>query len=189
MAKDAPLKWGTKIFHASLRVGDIVFAGADTLPQTWTILIAVVSVLFLFPACNRAADIDQEKKNVQQVFENYLESIKTADLTLASQVWSQSQDVSAVTPFGRFKGWEGVRDGLYINFLQKAFAERSLRPDNLAITVSGNTAWAVFDWTFTAKFANGQPFSSKGWESQVYQKTDGRWVIVHLHYSVPPPRK
>jgi ketosteroid isomerase-like protein len=151
-------------------------------------LIAVVTVSLLLPACNPAVDADQEKKNVQQVFEKYLESVKTADVALASQIWLQSQDISAVTPFGRFKGWESVRDGIYINFLQKAFAERSLRPDNLAITVSGNAAWAVFDWTFTAKMADGQPLTSKGWESHVYQKTDGRWVIAHLHYSVPPPR-
>jgi ketosteroid isomerase-like protein len=150
--------------------------------------IAVVSVSLLLPACHRAAGVDQEKKNVQQVLEKYLESVRTADVKLASEVWSQTPDISVVTPFGRFKGWDSVRDGLYVNFLQKAFTERSLRPDNLAITVSGNTAWAVFDWTFTAKLANGQPISSKGWESHVYQKTDGRWAIAHLHYSVPPPR-
>jgi len=153
--------------------------------RRWIILIAVVSGSLLLLACNGAAGIDQEKKNVHQVFEKYLESVNRADPTLASQVWLQDQDVSAVTPFGRFTGWESVRDGLYINFLQKAFTERSLRPDNLAITVSGNVAWAVFDWTFTARLADGQPFSSKGWESHVYQKTDGRWVIVQLHYSVP----
>jgi uncharacterized lipoprotein len=78
----------------------------------WTTVIVVVNLSLLLSACNRAADIDQEKKNVQQVFEKYLESIKTADVTLASQVWLQSQDISAVTPSGRFKGWEGVRDGL-----------------------------------------------------------------------------
>lgn len=33
MAKDAPPEWGAKILHASLSVGDIVLAGADTLPQ------------------------------------------------------------------------------------------------------------------------------------------------------------
>src|SRR5437773_11596828 len=33
MAKDAPPEWGAKILHASLHVGDMVFAGADTLPQ------------------------------------------------------------------------------------------------------------------------------------------------------------
>jgi ketosteroid isomerase-like protein len=155
----------------------------------WTILIAVVSVSLLLPACNRVVNTDQETKNVRQVLERYLESVRTADLALASQVWLQSQDVSVVTPFGRFKGWGSVRDGLYINFLQKVFVERSLRPDNLAITVSGDTAWAVFDWTFTAKLADGRPFSSKGWESHVYQKTEGRWAIVHLHYSVPPPHQ
>ena len=155
----------------------------------WTTLIVVVSVSLLLPPSTRSADIKQEKKNVQQVFEKYLESVRTADLKLASQVWLQSSDISVVTPFGRFKGWESIRDGLYVNFLQKAFTERSLRPDNVAITVSGSAAWAVFDWTFTAKLADGQPFSSKGWESHVYQKTGGRWVIVHLHYSVPPPRQ
>ena len=35
----------------------------------------------------------------------------------------------------------------------------------LAIQVADNAAWAVFDWAFTAKLANGQRFTSKGWES------------------------
>jgi PhnB protein len=30
MARDAPPEWGAKILHASLRVGDMVLAGADT---------------------------------------------------------------------------------------------------------------------------------------------------------------
>ena len=47
----------------------------------------------------------------------------------------------------------------------------------------GNSAWAVFDWDFTAKLANGQPFTSKGWESHVYEKTDCGWRISHLHGS------
>ncbi len=52
----------------------------------WTTVIVVVNLSLLLSACNRAADIDEEKKNVQQVFEKYLESIKTDDVTLASQV-------------------------------------------------------------------------------------------------------
>ena len=148
-------------------------------------IVAVVALLLA--ACTRAPDVEQEKKNVRLVFDKYIESVNRADLTLASQVWLQSPDISAVTPLARFKGWESVRDDLYVNFLQKMFTERSLRPDNVAITVSGDTAWLVFDWTFAAKLAAGQPMSSKGWESHVYQKTDRGWVIAHLHYSVPPP--
>ena len=35
MAKEAPPKWGEKIFHATLTVGDAVLMGADPLPQQY----------------------------------------------------------------------------------------------------------------------------------------------------------
>ena len=155
--------------------------------RKWFFLVALVSLSFLAPACSRPTDPAAEEKSVRETFEKYLKSVDSADTALASQVWSQSPDVEVVTPFGRSKGWETVRDKLYVDFLQKAFLERSLKPENLVIKVSGDTAWAVFDWSFTAKLANGQPFSSKGWESHVYQKADKRWTIVHLHYSAPIP--
>jgi ketosteroid isomerase-like protein len=153
-----------------------------------TTVAAVVTVsCMLLPACARTGDVDQDRKDVRQVLDKYLQSVKTADTALASQVWSQSADISVVTPFGRFQGWDSVREGIYVNFLQKAFVERNLQPDNVAITVAGNTAWAVFDWTFAARLPDGQSMTSKGWESHVYRKTDRGWAIVHLHYSVPPP--
>lgn len=158
--------------------------------RKWILIAIVVLVSLLNAACNRGADIDQDKKDIQQVFEKYLESVNTADVALASQVWLQSEDVSAVTPLARFKGWKSIETDLYINFLQKAFTERSLKAENLAIGVSGTAGWSVYDWTFNGKLPDGQAFSSKGWETHVYQKIEGRWVIVHLHYSSPvrPPQ-
>jgi hypothetical protein len=161
--------------------------------RKWLYLVTVVTLSFLAAACNgagdTAVDTQAEEKNVRLVFDKYLESVKTADPALASQVWAQSPTVSAVTPLGKFKGWQSVRDDLYVNFLQKAFTDRNLQAENFAVTVSGNAAWSDYDWTFTAKLPNGQPFSSKGWETHVYQKVDGRWLIAHLHYSSPvqPP--
>jgi ketosteroid isomerase-like protein len=78
-----------------------------------------------------------------------------------------------------------VRNGLYINFLQKMFSERRLTPSDVSVQVVGDTAWAVFDWSFAAKLADGTPYASKGWESHVYERVDGRWVIVQLHFSAP----
>lgn len=139
------------------------------------------------PEAIRATSDPKVEHDGRVVLDRYLESVKKADLAIASQVWRQGPETSAVIPLGRFTGWESVRDGVYVNFLQKAFVERDLRPDNLAITVSGDSAWAVFDWTFNGKLPDGQSYSSRGWESHVYQKTGGRWVIVHLHYSAPIP--
>ena len=151
-----------------------------------TLTVAVV-VALLLTGCRPASTGEQDRSAVQEVLARYLESVKTADLTLAADVWRQSQDIVVVTPFGRFQGWENVKNGLYVNFLQKAFLERKLEPANVVISVNGDAAWAVFDWSFSARLANGQPFTSKGWESHVYRKTDRGWRIEHLHYSAPPP--
>lgn len=76
---------------------------------------------------------------------------------------------------------------IYINFLQKGFSERSLEASSVSIHVNGDTAWLVFDWAFTATSLAGQPITSKGWESHVYRRTPRGWVLIALHYSVPPP--
>jgi hypothetical protein len=93
-----------------------------------------------------------------------------------------------VTPFGRFHGWDCVRNDLYIKFLREGLAERTPQAENVAIRVMGSAAWLVFDWTFTSKLSNGQALKSKGWETHVYEKVgrDGR--ISHIHYFAPPPR-
>ena len=148
--------------------------------------VALIAVA-LSAGCAKAADVEQEKAVVRQVLDKYLKSVNGADLQIASEIWSQTPDTSVVAPFGRFEGWEKVREGVYVNFLQKAFTERRLQAENVAIHVDGDTAWAAFDWNFAGKLANGQPITSKGWESHVYRKTTRGWVIVHLHYSVPPP--
>ena len=148
----------------------------------------VLMVSALVAACQSpTADVEQDETAVRGVFDAYVKSVNAADVTLASEIWTQSPDVVVVTPFGRFQGWERVRDDLYVKFLQQTFSERDLRPSNVSLHVMGDSAWLAFDWAFTAKLANGEPIASKGWESHVYRKTDRGWRIVHLHYSVPPP--
>lgn len=157
-----------------------------SLSRAVVILGGAAAVLFS-PAAIRAASEQQDKQAVEQVYAKYLQSVNNADLTLAEQIWSHAADIVVVTPFGRFQGWDSVRRDIYVNFLQKGFAERKLEGSNVAIRVSGDTAWLVYDWTFAARTADGQSVSSKGWESHIYQRTRQGWRIVGLHYSVPPP--
>jgi ketosteroid isomerase-like protein len=150
--------------------------------------IFVVIVAWLAAsAAAQSGGRETDREAVQRVFEQYIQSVKTADAALAAEIWSHAADIVVVTPFGRFEGWDSVRETIYVNFLQKAFSERSLEPSNVAIRVAGDTAWSVFDWTFAGKTPDGQTISSKGWESHIYQRTRTGWTIVALHYSVPPP--
>jgi ketosteroid isomerase-like protein len=152
------------------------------------VFLACAAVVLCLTACARQVDTAEARNQIQQVFDAYLQSVKTADVALASTVWLQSPDIVAVTPLGRYQGWDNVQRELYVNFLQKGFLERDLRSSNVQIHVNGSSAWLVFDWSFTSKLANGQPFSSKGRESHVYEHTDGGWRITHLHYSGLPPQ-
>jgi ketosteroid isomerase-like protein len=128
---------------------------------------------------------NRDRADVEQVFNKYLESVNAADVALASQVWLQSPDVLVVTPFGRFKGWDSVRDDIYVNFTQKQLRQRNLHTSNVSIVVAGDAAWLVYDFAFTATWADGRPLTSNGWESHGYLKTVNGWRIAHLHYSVP----
>jgi uncharacterized protein (TIGR02246 family) len=155
---------------------------------TQTALSVVLMASFLLAACQApAVDVAQDETAVRQQLEMYIRSVNTADGTLASEVFAQSSDIVVVTPLGRFHGWESVRDDLYVKFLQGAFKERDLRPSNVSVQVTGDSAWLAYDWEFAGTLADGQPTASKGWETQVYERTDRGWRIVHLHYSVPPP--
>src|SRR5436190_4032622 len=136
-------------------------------------LFVCVAAALCIAGCARTGD--EDRNQIQRLLDTYFQSVKTADPAVGATVWLQSPDVIAVTPLGRIQGWDNVQKDLYVNFLQKAFIERDLRPSNIHIQVNGDSAWAVFDWSFTGKLANGQPFTSKGWESHVYQKTDRGW--------------
>jgi len=149
--------------------------------------VPLIVSLFLAACQAQPADVQQDESDVRQVFDLYIKSINAADETLASDVWLQSPDTVAITPFGRFQGWDRIREEIYVKFLQGMFSERDLRPSDVLMRVKGDSAWLAFDWTFSAKLTNGQPIASKGWESHMYEKTEKGWRIVHLHYSVPPP--
>jgi ketosteroid isomerase-like protein len=157
---------------------------------TKTSLALIVVAMSWYSASLYATDTEQDKKDVQRVLERYLQSVKTADVSLASTIWLQSPDIVAVTPFGRFQGWNSVRNDLYIKFLRDGFTERNLQAENVAIRVMGNAAWLVYDWTYVGKLPNGQTLNSKGWETHVYEKVGRDWRISHLHYSspLPPPQ-
>jgi len=147
---------------------------------------AAVLLLLVMPAAAQPGS-DEDATSVRRVLDKYIQSVKTADLALATEIWSHAADIVVVTPFGRFEGWDSVRERVYVNFLQRDFSERNLEPSNIAIRVAGDTAWSVFDWTFSGKMRDGQAITSKGWESHVYRRTPAGWTLVALHYSVPPP--
>jgi ketosteroid isomerase-like protein len=56
---------------------------------------------------------------------------------------------------------------------------------NTYIKLNGNFAWACYQWDFSA-MVDGQPSMARGQTTLIFEKRDGRWLIVHNHTSAVP---
>ena len=124
---------------------------------------------------------------IRELIEAYAKSIDNADTTLAAQIWWNSPEASFIHPSGHEHGFEQIKQNVYVRLMGGTFSERKLSVHDVAIHVDGESAWAEFYWDFAAKFRkDGSPLTTHGRETQLYQKEQGRWRLVHVHYSGMP---
>jgi uncharacterized protein (TIGR02246 family) len=126
-------------------------------------------------------------KTIKELISTYAKSIDDADTALAAKLWADSPDVSFIHPRGHERGWKQVKENFYETTMGKLLTDRRLTAKNIEVQVYGDAAVAVFYWDFTAKLRQGGvPLKTHGRETQVYHRTDGRWRLVHVHYSGMP---
>jgi ketosteroid isomerase-like protein len=110
--------------------------------------------------------------------------LDAADIDRASHVWRTSADVSLIHPAGHAHGWTEVEE--VYRFFGSTFSERRLRVRDVSVHIEGEAAWTEFYWHFVGKQRNdGATVQTDGRETQVYLRRDGRWQLVHVHYSGP----
>jgi ketosteroid isomerase-like protein len=111
-------------------------------------------------------------------------------ITLAAQVWWDSPDVSFIHPLGHDHGFQQIKQDIYEKIMGGLFSERHLSPRDIAIHVYRDSAVAEFYWDFNAKMKiDGSPVTTHGRETQVYERKDGIWRLVHVHYSGAVPNQ
>jgi len=133
------------------------------------------------------AQTSADSAAIRSLIEKYAKSIDGADTALAAEVWLNSPDVSFIHPLGHEHGFEQIKQNVYMRLMGDTFLERKLSVHDVSVHVYGDAAWAEFYWDFDAKFRkDGSPLTTHGRETQLYQKEQGRWRLVHVHYSGTP---
>ena len=124
---------------------------------------------------------------IRGLIEKYAKSVDAANTALAAEVWLNSPEVSFIHPLGHEHGFEQITQNVYARLMGETFSERKLSVHDVSVYVYGDAARAEFYWDFAAKFRkDGSPLATHGRETQLYQKQDGRWRLVHVHYSGMP---
>lgn len=170
MGTRSPIRWAP--------YGGEIMAWTGVILMSRTLLMCVA---LMAASCSRPAD---DERAIREQVGNYTRALDTGDVGLASRVWWDTKDVSAITPMGHSHGWDEVK-GLY-RFFNDNFTDRHLQARDIAVHLMGDTAWVEYNWRFDARSkANGMAIHSEGRESEVFRRIDGNWRIVHVHYSGP----
>jgi ketosteroid isomerase-like protein len=106
---------------------------------------------------------------VRAVLDNYLQAVKSADENLLREVSAQPENVSYVNPMQRLRSW-GELQGFWQGFLKNSFTQRELTLNNVAIQVSGDVPWVVFDWEWGF---DDMPFRCRYAAAQENSKSSG----------------
>jgi Xaa-Pro aminopeptidase len=132
-------------------------------------------------------DSSTESDAIKGLIAKYAKSIDGADTALAAEIWLDSPDVSFIHPLGHEHGFEQIKQNVYTRLMGETFSERKLSIHDVSVHVYGDSAEAEFYWDFAAKFRkDGSPLTTHGRETQLYHKEQGRWRLIHVHYSGMP---
>lgn len=175
--------------YADLHCDGAFHSGANKKHLRPRALAMLVIFLALFSPKPASAQVGSEAEieKIRTIIKKYEKSVTDADTTLASQIWSQTTDVSFIHPRGYEHGWEEIKGNVYEKLMRDVFSERKLSASDISIHIYKDAAWAEFNWVFVAKLrSNGSPVRTEGRETQVYHKTDRGWRLVHVHYSGMP---
>ena len=144
----------------------------------------VIIIATLAGGCGKGANDATTATEGRAILDQYVKAVNGADDQMLRDLWAEPERISYVNPMQRLRTW-GELQGFWQGFLKNSFTRRELTLTNVAIQSAGDAGWAVFDWEFNATQTDGKPSQTRGWETQVYRRTDRGWRIAHAHYSVP----
>ena len=135
-------------------------------------------------SCQAAADHAADSTVIHHLLKEYTQAVDTVDLKLLAQIWSHSPDVSFIYPLGEEHGFDLIERHVFEKVMGGMFSARDLKLHDVAIYVNGNSAWSEFRWDFHATLRkDGSAVTTHGVETQTYRKEEGKWRLVHVHYS------
>jgi len=134
-----------------------------------------------------SAQQSDDLKAVNAVHEAFHEAFGNEDIDLMSEVWLHDDSVRLIVPPAEqpLEGWETIKASFEGTFAELEVL--SLSMDDVQVIVGPEFAWIVEVHGFEMKLPDGNVIKAPFFASNVLQKVDGDWYMVHHHASAPPP--
>jgi ketosteroid isomerase-like protein len=130
------------------------------------------------------ADQTSDERDVRAANDGFYEALSAGSIEGISALCAQDPDVTALHENSKevAVGWQAVLDSWKaVPF--EAFSELSVVMSDPVIKVNGPFARVVGFENVHGRMKDGQSFAWVALGTNIYEKRDGRWLIVHHHAS------
>jgi ketosteroid isomerase-like protein len=155
--------------------------------KSHTRLCALAAGLILIAAAAGVrAQQPPESNAVSAANHAFDKALSARDIVAMERVWATEPHVIAIHPASKalIVGWDAVRKSWEGTF--DRFAEISVSMKDPQIRITQNVAWVVGVEMVQGKSRNGDAVSFAAFTTNMYEKRDGRWLMVlHTTSRVP----
>jgi len=120
-------------------------------------------------------------KEVHEINREFYRAFESLDIEQMGQVWARDAQVFCVHPGWDLRaGWPEVRDSwvqIFNHTLTMRFAITEIK-----INIEGDCAWVTCMENITSMM-DGEPQHSRVLATNIFNRREGRWRIVHHHGS------
>lgn len=153
-----------------------------------TLIATAVALLWIaIPPGNAVAQAAADMEGVKAASKAFYAALSVIDNGEAMEkVWAHTPYVTFVGPRSKSitVGWEAQKK--YWVEANKFFSQRNVTLSDQQIHVNGNLAWEMGQETGDVKMKDGGTRKVDLIVTNVYEKLDGRWLIVSHHVQPKP---
>ncbi len=122
-----------------------------------------------------------DRDAVLRANEAFYRAFESLDLAQMESVWLRAPHIRCVHPgWGVLAGWDAVMESW-----ERIFAgalEMRFTPENVHVTVTGDLGWVVLVEQIASRHPDGDG-SGRVQATNLFERVDGRWWLVHHHGS------
>ena len=128
----------------------------------------------------------QETQEFKQLIEETHEAWNSHNPHALAKFYAQDPDLIFYDALPmKYQGWDDYEQGIQTNLFDKMPKFILSANDDLHLTRRDNLAWTTFTWHLSAQLNDGTPIETDGRQTDIWEKQNDQWLIVHEHISTP----
>jgi ketosteroid isomerase-like protein len=150
-----------------------------------TIGSSTIVIFTLLMGSVAAEPASSETDAVKAANQAFYSAFSTRDVAAMQKVWSSDADIQNIGPTNKSVtvGWDKIGKGFQTLFAAFPELKSTMEPD---IKIVGAVAWTTGIEQVQRKDKAGAISSASNLATNIFQKQDGHWLMVHHHASRIP---